>query len=326
MALLNESQQRDVSEQVRLPVDNVGTDAKTAITAEVVQLEYWNAGTLTTDAGQAAGVAVQGSLAYRNIKNAAGDMTGTYLDTSLSFTSTAFTTEVAFNYQKKEQYAALAGVDRLNAITEGFSNGDYCVDYRTGVVYGVKASNTVTLTATAYKVETNTSGSGGGGLATDVNVTKVGGVAVEADADGFIETVAKSYDSSTQSDRVAEVNPLNQQFVPEEQTFTNVANATPEYMYFDMNGYKYFALQGEETGGTDTVAYTVEATLQDDGTAQGSCTYEDVTNDWFGVVSYTSDFVVNKNTPTAVKYVRVKVTTAGAADDWDGIVRVKKFY
>ena len=384
MTLLKNVQQQEVSEQVRLPVDNVGTDAKVSITGETVQLEYWNAGTLTVDAGQAAGVAAQGSLAYRNIKNAAGDMTGTSLDSSLSFTSTAFTSEVAFPYGKKEQFSALAGDDRLDAITAGFAEGEYCVDYRTGVIYGVKADNSLTLTATAYKVETNTSGGGSGGIASDVNVAKVGGTAITlgqkamassipvvlpsdqtiggADVDdsafavgtdqgqvvmGFYSAAGDNvndgdkgaiamtqarhamvrddaYDSLTQANKSAEVNPLSSQYVPSVPLNATVVTGTTAYVYIDMNGYRNVGIQTIKGGG-GTATFTYEATCQDDGTAAASCTYNDVTNALIGAATFTASALHLVDTMLPVKWLRLKYVTAGGVDSTIR-VNTKKLY
>lgn len=169
---MRESQQFEVSEQRRMPVDNVGTDAIATITEpSAIQLYYYNSGTLTSDAGQAAGVVVVGKLTYRNIKNALGDVTGTDQDTSLAFTSTALTTLRAFPYTKCEAVDMNSGTVKAAAITKGFANGEYCIDHRTGTVYGVKADTSTTLTSVSYKVETSTSGSGGGGVAAEVKIT-----------------------------------------------------------------------------------------------------------------------------------------------------------
>ena len=176
--LLKRSQQDRISEQRRMPVDNVSSDTSTVISGETVQLNYWNAGgDLTVDAGQAVGVRVIAKLAQRNIKNAIGDVTGTFKDSSLSFTSTALTEEVAFPYLKAELYDDQSGKEKSEVITAGFANGQYCVDYRTGTIYGAKASTQTTLTATTYKIEMSASGAPSG-LTENVNVSKVGGVAI----------------------------------------------------------------------------------------------------------------------------------------------------
>lgn len=139
-----------------MPVDNKnGSSGVTAITGETVQLYYYTAaGVLTSDAGQAAGVAVVGKLARNNIKNSLNNQQANKDDTSLSFTSTALTTEVEVNWAKIHSVDGVTGLLRLTKIVEGMSNGQYCVDYATGTIYGKKASTATTLTSTAYKVNT----------------------------------------------------------------------------------------------------------------------------------------------------------------------------
>jgi hypothetical protein len=412
MGLIKDVQQNEVSEQRRLPVDNVASDAIKAVTGEVVQLYYYNAGTLTIDAGQAAGVVAVGKLANRNIKNALGDVIGSFNDTSVSFTSTAFDNLVAFPYWKAELNDMNTGTAKAAAITEDFANGDYCIDHRTGTIFGVKKDASVTLTSTSYKVELAVSG-GGGGIASDINVEEIGGqtVAIDdasmtanpaiipiggeyraaptayTDGDAVIATfdaignlkvvptnigiddsaftvgvnaispvggiyVAAgdavdtgdtgafamteyrhlmvrddSYDSSTQSNKVAEVSPLNQAYVGE--TLADVTDGADDtyYYYADMAGYRNFAAQMTLSGGSGTCTVTCEATLQDDGTAAASCTYQDVTNDLFGVASTTATDLWMVDTPVSFKYVRFKVVAAtGAADDADWTIYFKKQY
>lgn len=144
--------QRDVSSQRPLPVEDVtGASKVLSVSGETGQFYYYNSGTLTIDAGQAAGVVVVVKLAYRNILNAIGSAVGTYNDKSLSFTSTAFTTEVAFPYDTNELHDGNTGTLKASSITSGFANGTYCVDYRTGTLYGVKASTQTSLSSVAYK-------------------------------------------------------------------------------------------------------------------------------------------------------------------------------
>lgn len=148
--------QSDVSNFRGLPIDDLGASQTiVSITGETVQLYYYDGGVLTSDDGQAAGTVVVGQLAYGGIKNGLGSMQATNLDTSLSFTSTALTTEVPFPFSQAESVDEASGVDRANAITSGFANGQYCVDYKHGVVYGKKASTTTTLANTAYKIQRN---------------------------------------------------------------------------------------------------------------------------------------------------------------------------
>lgn len=159
--------QKWVSPQRGMPVnDTKGSQAINSVSAETVQLYYWNSGVRTIDAGQAAGTLVEGKLAYSNILNAAGSMLAVYQDKSLSFTSTAFTTEIPLNFEAAEIADALSGSARITAINAavnagaGFSNGQYAVDYRTGMLYGRKADTSVTLTSTAYKAPQSSSAGG----------------------------------------------------------------------------------------------------------------------------------------------------------------------
>lgn len=102
---------------------------------------------------------------------------------------------------------------------------------------------------------------------------------------------------------------------------TNIAQNTTGYVYLPMDGFSYFALHCITSGATptDTLTLTVEATWQDDGTAQASCSYIDVTNAWFGAASYVDTTVVLERTvPCTAKYVRLKyVTSAGGGNDAD---------
>jgi hypothetical protein len=161
--------QDNASVQRGLPVDIVN-DAKqvVAITGETVQLYYYNSNVLTADAGQPAGTVVVGKLANSGILNALNDVIGTYKDTSLSFTSTALTTEMLFPFVTAEQSDEGTSAGKAAAITAGLTNGQYCVDYRTGTIYGVKASTQTTLTATAYAVMSTIQSAGG--LAANVKI------------------------------------------------------------------------------------------------------------------------------------------------------------
>lgn len=161
-----------------LPVsEKTSASTLTSVTGEVVQLQYYSAGVLTNDAGQAIGVAVVGQLAYDKVKNALGNMQATVNDTSLSFTSTALTTEKAINETIMEGVDESAGATRLNAIVAPLNNGEYVVDYANGTIYGKKASTTATLTSTAYKYRATSSATTSG---TGASATQVQGTAAEA--------------------------------------------------------------------------------------------------------------------------------------------------
>jgi hypothetical protein len=172
---------------------------------------------------------------------------------------------------------------------------------------------------------------GGEYRAADTTYTDGDATVLQTDANGYLKSVSKSYDSSTQADKTAEVNPLSSQYVSETLVDeTNITTNTTTYAYFDMNGFRNFTLQGEtsDAAPTDVLTVTVEASCQDDGTAAASCAYQDVTNALFGVASWVdTDFMAIGDTPMALKYVRVKyVTSNGAGNDADLTVYLKKQY
>ena len=158
-----------------MPVNNVDISQRiTAITGETVQLYYYTSGgVLTLDAGQAIGTTVVAQLAHGGIKNALGSFEATKNDTSLSFTSTALTTEADFDWPNAEAYDEKTGKARADKIVEKLYNGQYVVDYTNGIIYGKKASITSSLTATTYKIHQEITSSAGG-VAEDVNVAKFG--------------------------------------------------------------------------------------------------------------------------------------------------------
>ena len=125
-------------------------------------------------------------LANRNVKNAEGSATGSDSDTSFSFgTGTVLTTRRAFPAKTYEKYYKSGGKTRIDQITTNFSNGDYCIDHRTGTIYGLKATTGTADTGT-YLVESTISG-GGGGISSEVDVTKIAGTAISAKDAAYAE-------------------------------------------------------------------------------------------------------------------------------------------
>lgn len=147
------TKQSDVGQQRGMPVDSLSqTRFITSVSGETVQLYYYNAGVLTADAGQAAGTLVVGKLAYGPILDDMGAKVANKDNKSLSFTCLAFTTEKEFDWVKFEQSFDTSGTTLLQNVCAGFANGEYVVDYRTGTIYGKKATTAITMTSTAYKV------------------------------------------------------------------------------------------------------------------------------------------------------------------------------
>jgi|GEM_PF-4232474 len=115
---------------------------------------------------------------------------------------------------------------------------------------------------------------------------------------------------------------------------TNGTDGTT-YAYMDMETYTQVGWQMILNGGSGTATVTVEASWQNDGTAQASCAYEDMTYALFGVTSFvgptgaTANFVAVDNTGVlaTAKYVRLKlVLSTGGADDADATVYHGRIY
>lgn len=150
--------QSNVSPFRGMPVDDTGSSSSvTSQSGETIQMYYNNSGTLTADAGQAAGTVVMMKTTYNNILNNLGDSLAKYGDTSLSFTSTALTSEVGIGTvdpQFVETLDESSWSTRMAAIGAKLTtNGQYFVDYSKGVIYAKKASTQSTLTSGAYKYQ-----------------------------------------------------------------------------------------------------------------------------------------------------------------------------
>ena len=170
---------------------------------------------------------------------------------------------------------------------------------------------------------------GGEYRASDTTYTDGDATILQTDVNGYAKIRSKAYDEGAQADKVGEVNPLSEHH--EEVTLADVTDETSatNYYYVDMDGFRYFSFQLETSGATpaDTLTVTVEATNQDDGTAQANCTYQDVTNALFGVASWVdTDAYAIADTPTAFKYVRIKTVTAGGNNDADYTIYFKKMW
>ncbi len=150
---------------------------------------------------------------------------------------------------------------------------------------------------------------------------------LQSDKNGYLKTAGKAYDSVSDSDKTTRQNPEYGQHV--EETLADVTNETSatNYYYLDMDGYRYFSIDIDTSGATpvDTLTMTIEAGNQDDGTAQASIFYTDVTNSWFNVASVVdADVRWEKDTPVIAKYVRIKTVTAGGNNDADYKIYAKR--
>lgn len=140
-------EQSQVSIQRGMPVNVVGSKSA-YIQNETVKLYYFDSGTLTLDAGQAAGTLVIGKLSNGNVLNSFGFLAGSKSDTSVVFGGTpTLNNEVFIDWTNNESTDQSSLALKLEKATTGFANGDYCIDYRTGIIYGKKATTGVTLLA-----------------------------------------------------------------------------------------------------------------------------------------------------------------------------------
>jgi len=174
----------------------------------------------------------------------------------------------------------------------------------------------------------------------DTNVTISGSTITFGDkADNFAagDTVCmsiagpdKAYDQASDADRNSEIDPISQHFVTESFVLTNVPNATPdETTLIDMDGFSSLMVQVEKTGGADTFVWTMESSVE------GSASTNDfIDSTQFGFTSatitsaatYTADGILFSNNRFNPRGHKVKITTAGAADDADFNIFIKKFY
>ena len=146
------------------------------------------------------------------------------------------------------------------------------------------------------------------------------------------EIVVAGYSWTTNSIRSEEQDPISTHH--EEGTLyslTNISTNTTGYCgYVDMDGKRFAAFQIETSGTapTDVLTVTFECTVQDDGTAPASCTYQDLTNDLFGIASVVDSddmWIVSSTLP--MKYCRIKyVTSNDSGNDADLTVFYKLVY
>jgi len=164
--------QNYITDVYPMPISDIGSTTFVTTMTETVEFYYFLAGVPTIDAGQSAGTIVVGNLKYDEIQ----DRMGAYLgnDEETSFVWTTGTVLPMANIRVCPKYA----IEDLNnktlykralEVTKNFANGDWCLDHRSGLIFGKKATTGISDVAT-YKVKVPYS-VGGGGVASDVNVT-----------------------------------------------------------------------------------------------------------------------------------------------------------
>jgi hypothetical protein len=144
------------------------------------------------------------------------------------------------------------------------------------------------------------------------------------------ETIIGGYTTATTSNRVEEIDPVSAHYVGTTYTLSDVPNATPdETTLIDMDGYRGCTIHIEKTGGTDTFTATIESSVEGSGAAVD---WIDTTQYGFTAVtaataaSYTADVILYSNDGFTPSGHKVKITTAGTADDADFQIFVKKYY
>jgi len=143
-------------------------------------------------------------------------------------------------------------------------------------------------------------------------------------------------DSATLSNRTQEIEPVVNHERYEKREEEDLASAA-YYEYFDYATFKASVFQFivSSNGTTGIVTLTVEATVQNDGTAAASVTeYVDVTNAAFGSASFVSgegvddDFLLVDNAEylACFKYVRLKIVITGSSSDVGYTVHHNRIY
>ena len=144
------------------------------------------ASTGAADVGSAAGTIVLFGLDRAPIYNATGTDVGTNQNTSFAFDATdTFDAEVAFDYNTYYQYVGGQTQITMAADMDAtlITNGQYMINYETGLVIGKKkdadTTETVTYKTRALTIETTVSST--------IDLTKIGSVAISAKNAAFAE-------------------------------------------------------------------------------------------------------------------------------------------
>jgi hypothetical protein len=130
-----------------------------------------------------------------------------------------------------------------------------------------------------------------------------------------------AYDPANKAIGVVEQNPQPIQLPETVVEATNVADGTYDY-YIDLENFRSGELQVDIVPGTSTVTVTVEKSIQNDGTAAASASYQDISQ--YGVavetqgataVGYTADVIINLGNFAGSKFLHIKVVVSGGGND-----------
>lgn len=134
----------------------------------------------------------------------------------------------------------------------------------------------------------------------------------------------EAFTIATQSERTEEIAPLDQRYVPDILELEDITVAVHDY-YFDMAAFRFFTMQLDWAQATHPIV-TIWATAQDDGTAPAACFYTDMTNTWFGAATFAADTLLEKDTHTPVKYIRLRIDNSGGAATNDINAYIKRMW
>ena len=139
---------------------------------------------------------------------------------------------------------------------------------------------------------------------TTLTAGEVGATAMTVDRK--LKTAA--FDDVNTADSVQEINPKETKNVWNKEMDAVTTTTT---VYVDVENYDMLNFQFELASGT-TDNLTIEATLQNDGTAAASCVYQDITSDLVGSATITSDeiFLDSAGVFKGIKYVKFIFTYA----------------
>lgn len=152
-----------VSHQFPMPVDVTDESSRvTDVSGETVQFVV--ASTNVNDAGSAAGTVIYARLTNGGVLDAMRARIGNKNNSSFSFgTGTCLTTQrfVDFKSLERAYSESKTLLEVVNAVTTGFANGDFVLDYRTGIIFGKKATTAASDTAGySYRSSVTTSATG----------------------------------------------------------------------------------------------------------------------------------------------------------------------
>lgn len=185
-----------VSEQGAMPVTTVDDSSRvTVVSGETITLIV--ASTNVNSAGEAAGTVVYARITNSKILDSSRESLGHSKDTSFLFvTATILVTEVQFPWGVWEKHQFSTRALKAAAVGALLANGEFCINYRTGLILGKKNTTGDSDTAGyAYRAGIETIISGGGSAFVDdaaftpgtTTVTNVGFLADETGTDSVDE-------------------------------------------------------------------------------------------------------------------------------------------